>query len=123
MMLAGIPWAITSLLLTEARVLHRNVATVIITVTLTLSIIVPALILVPGTARRRARRRLGGLAARQRVRRRGRPGGHRRSAGGWTPATTPRTSSIRGARWSSRQSQRPPTGLKTTVPSPFTATA
>lgn len=47
MMLAGIPWAITSLLLTEARVLHRNVATVIITVTLTLSIIVPALILVP----------------------------------------------------------------------------
>jgi O-antigen/teichoic acid export membrane protein len=47
MMLAGIPWAITSLLLTEARVLHRNVATVVITVTLTLSIIVPALILVP----------------------------------------------------------------------------
>jgi O-antigen/teichoic acid export membrane protein len=47
MMLAGIPWAVTSLLLTEARVLHRNVATVIITVTLTLSIIVPALILVP----------------------------------------------------------------------------
>jgi O-antigen/teichoic acid export membrane protein len=47
MMLAGIPWAITSLLLTEARVLHRNVATVIITITLTLSIIVPALILVP----------------------------------------------------------------------------
>ena len=47
MMLAGIPWAITSLLLTEARVLHRNVATVVITLTLTLSIIVPALILVP----------------------------------------------------------------------------
>lgn len=47
MMLAGIPWAITSLLLTEARVLHRNVANVIITVTLTLAIIVPALILVP----------------------------------------------------------------------------
>ncbi|MCU1371484.1 MAG: hypothetical protein JWO77_2678 [Ilumatobacteraceae bacterium] len=47
MMLAGIPWAITSLLLTEARVLHRNVATVVITITLTLSIIVPALILVP----------------------------------------------------------------------------
>lgn len=48
MMLAGIPWAITSLLLTEVRVLHRNVATVIITVTLMVSIIVPALILVPG---------------------------------------------------------------------------
>lgn len=47
MMLAGIPWAITSLLLTEARVLHRNVATVVITITLTLSIIIPALILVP----------------------------------------------------------------------------
>jgi O-antigen/teichoic acid export membrane protein len=47
MMLAGIPWAVTSLLLTEARVLHRNVATVIITITLTLSIIVPALVLVP----------------------------------------------------------------------------
>jgi O-antigen/teichoic acid export membrane protein len=47
MMLAGIPWAITSLLLTEARVLHRHVATVTITLVLTLSIIVPALILVP----------------------------------------------------------------------------
>ena len=47
MMLAGIPWAVTSLLLTEARVLHRHVATVVITVTLTLSIIVPALALVP----------------------------------------------------------------------------
>jgi O-antigen/teichoic acid export membrane protein len=48
MMLAGVPWAISSLLLTEARVLHRNVTTVVITVTLTLSIIVPALLLVPG---------------------------------------------------------------------------
>ncbi|MCB1029794.1 MAG: hypothetical protein KDA95_00565 [Acidimicrobiales bacterium] len=48
MMLAGIPWAVTSLLLTEARVLHRHVATVIITVVLMVSIIVPALILVPG---------------------------------------------------------------------------
>ena len=48
MMLAGIPWAITSLYLTEARVLHRHVATVVITLTLTLAIIVPALILVPG---------------------------------------------------------------------------
>ncbi|HRW37383.1 MAG: lipopolysaccharide biosynthesis protein [Acidimicrobiales bacterium] len=48
MMLAGIPWAVTSLLLTEVRVLHRHVATVVITVTLMLAIIVPALILVPG---------------------------------------------------------------------------
>ena len=52
MMLAGIPWAVTSLLLTEARVLHRHVATVVITMTLTASIIVPALILVPGTGPR-----------------------------------------------------------------------
>ena len=51
MMAAGIPWAITSLYLTEARVLHRNVVTVVITMTLTLSIIVPALILVPGSGK------------------------------------------------------------------------
>ena len=49
MMLAGVPWAISSLLLTEARVMHRHVATVTITVTLTMAIIVPALVLVPGT--------------------------------------------------------------------------
>lgn len=48
MMLAGVPWAISSLLLTEARVLHRHVATVVITLCLTVSIIVPALVLVPG---------------------------------------------------------------------------
>ena len=48
MMLAGVPWAVSSLLLTEARVLHRHAATVIITATLTAAIIVPALILVPG---------------------------------------------------------------------------
>lgn len=47
MMLAGIPWAISSLLLTEARVLHRHVATVVITLTLTLAIIVPAWVMVP----------------------------------------------------------------------------
>ncbi len=47
MMLAGIPWALTSLYLTEARVAHRHVATVLITSTLTLAIVVPALILVP----------------------------------------------------------------------------
>ena len=35
MMAAGIPWAVTSLYLTEARVLHRHAATVVITATLT----------------------------------------------------------------------------------------
>lgn len=47
MMAAGIPWAITSLYLTEARVLHRHVSTVVITLTLTIAIVIPALILVP----------------------------------------------------------------------------
>ena len=47
MMLAGVPWALTSLYLSEARILHRHVATVAITVTLTLAIIGPALVLVP----------------------------------------------------------------------------
>lgn len=47
MMLAGIPWAVSSLLLAEARVMHRHAANVIITLTLTLAIIVPALIMVP----------------------------------------------------------------------------
>jgi O-antigen/teichoic acid export membrane protein len=44
---AGIPWALTSLYLTEARVLHRHVATVAITATLTVAILGPALVLVP----------------------------------------------------------------------------
>ncbi len=47
MMLAGIPWAMSSLYLTEARVMHRHTSTVIITLTLTSAIVVPALILVP----------------------------------------------------------------------------
>ncbi|CAN5583307.1 hypothetical protein BH10ACT1_BH10ACT1_28940 [soil metagenome] len=51
MMLAGIPWAMSSLYLTEARVMHRHASTVVITATLTLAIIVPALILVPGTGK------------------------------------------------------------------------
>ncbi|MCU1454405.1 MAG: hypothetical protein JWN46_2551 [Acidimicrobiales bacterium] len=51
MMLAGIPWAITSLYLTEARVLHRHATTVTITVVLTAAIIIPALVLVPGTGK------------------------------------------------------------------------
>lgn len=44
---ACIAWAITSVYLTEARVLHRNVDTVVITVALTVAILVPAVLLVP----------------------------------------------------------------------------
>ena len=44
---AAIPWAVTSVYLTEARVRHRHGATVAITATLSLAILVPALILVP----------------------------------------------------------------------------
>lgn len=44
---AAIPWAITSVYLTEARVRHRHGATVAITATLSLAILVPALVLVP----------------------------------------------------------------------------
>ena len=44
---AAIPWAITSVYLTEARVQHRHRVTVAITGTLSLAILVPALILVP----------------------------------------------------------------------------
>ncbi len=47
MMAAGIPWAITSLYLSEVRILHRNIATVVITAVLTAAIIVPALAVVP----------------------------------------------------------------------------
>lgn len=44
---ASIPWAVTSVYLTEARVRHRSGATVAITLTLTVAILGPALILVP----------------------------------------------------------------------------
>lgn len=47
MVAAGIPWAITSLLLSEVRILHRHTATVSITLGLTAAIVVPALLLVP----------------------------------------------------------------------------
>lgn len=47
MVAAGIPWAITSLLLSEVRILHRHGATVTITLALTAAIVIPALILVP----------------------------------------------------------------------------
>ena len=44
---AAIPWAVTSVYLTEARVRHRSAATVLITCVLSLAILVPALVLVP----------------------------------------------------------------------------
>lgn len=44
---ASIPWAVTSVYLTEARVRHRSGATVAITLTLTIAILGPALVLVP----------------------------------------------------------------------------
>ncbi|QYG94945.1 lipopolysaccharide biosynthesis protein [Iamia sp. SCSIO 61187] len=47
MVAAGIPWAITSLLLSEVRILHRHSATVAITLALTAAIVIPALLLVP----------------------------------------------------------------------------
>lgn len=46
MVAAGIPWAVTSMLLSEVRILHRHVATVAMTLTLTLAIVIPALVLV-----------------------------------------------------------------------------
>jgi O-antigen/teichoic acid export membrane protein len=47
LVIAAIPWAVTSVYLTEARVRHRSGATVLITAVLSFSILVPALILVP----------------------------------------------------------------------------
>jgi O-antigen/teichoic acid export membrane protein len=47
LVLAAIPWAVTSVYLTEARVRHRSGATVLITAVLSLAILVPALVLVP----------------------------------------------------------------------------
>ncbi len=44
---AGVPWAVTSVFLTEARVLHRHLFTVVITGALTLAILVPAATFVP----------------------------------------------------------------------------
>lgn len=49
LMAAGVPWAITSLFLTEVRVHQRHVATVAITAALTVTILVPALLTVPGS--------------------------------------------------------------------------
>ncbi len=48
MIAAGVPWAVTSLYLSEARILHRHVATVTITGVLTAAILAPAALLVPG---------------------------------------------------------------------------
>lgn len=44
---ASIPWAVTSVYLTEARVRQRSAATVSITLALTVAILGPALVLVP----------------------------------------------------------------------------
>jgi len=47
LVVCGLPWAVTSVYLTEARVMHWHVPTVAITATLTVSILAPALLLVP----------------------------------------------------------------------------
>jgi O-antigen/teichoic acid export membrane protein len=47
LVVCGLPWAITSVYLTEARVMHWHGPTVLITGTLTVAILVPALALVP----------------------------------------------------------------------------
>ncbi|MCU1370920.1 MAG: putative polysaccharide biosynthesis protein [Ilumatobacteraceae bacterium] len=47
LMLAGIPWAVTSIRLSEARIRKDQPATVAITVTLGVTILVPTLLLVP----------------------------------------------------------------------------
>ena len=47
LMLAGIPWAVTSVRLAEARIRRDQLATVAITVTLGLGILVPTLLFVP----------------------------------------------------------------------------
>ncbi|MFL6205456.1 MAG: lipopolysaccharide biosynthesis protein [Acidimicrobiales bacterium] len=47
LVLAAVPWAVTSVYLTEARVRHRSAATVLITVVLSTAILIPALVLVP----------------------------------------------------------------------------
>ena len=44
---AAVPWAVTSVYLNEARVRHRSGATVLITATLSVSILLPAIVLVP----------------------------------------------------------------------------
>ena len=65
MIAAGVPWAITSLYLSEVRILHRHLATVAITATLTAAIVLPALALVPENGIDGASRAwlLGNLAA------------------------------------------------------------
>jgi O-antigen/teichoic acid export membrane protein len=65
MVAAGIPWAVTSLYLSEVRILHRHVATVAITGALTIGIVAPALIFVPddGLDGARAAWLLGNIAA------------------------------------------------------------
>lgn len=47
LVVCGLPWAITSVYLTEARVMHWHMPTVLITGTLTVAILAPALVFVP----------------------------------------------------------------------------
>src|SRR3546814_1256871 len=61
---AAIPWAVTSVYLTEARVRHRHAATVAITLALSAAILIPALVVVPdhglaGASWRSEERRVG----------------------------------------------------------------
>jgi O-antigen/teichoic acid export membrane protein len=65
LMLAGIPWAITSVRLSEARIRRDQRATVAITATLGLGIVVPSLLLVPDGGTTAATRAwlIGNLAA------------------------------------------------------------
>ena len=74
MVAAGIPWAVTSLYLSEVRILHRHVATVAITGALTIGIVAPALVLVPDDGPRRRQDRLAPRQHRRRPR-----GDHRRA--------------------------------------------
>src|SRR3546814_15829268 len=48
---AAIPWAVTSVYLTEARVRHRHAATVAIPLALSAAILIPALVVVPDHGR------------------------------------------------------------------------
>jgi O-antigen/teichoic acid export membrane protein len=65
LMFAGIPWAITSVRLSEARIRRDQLATVAITITLGLGILVPALLWVPSAGTEGAVRAwlLGNIAA------------------------------------------------------------
>ncbi len=87
LMVAGIPWAITSVRLSEARIRHDQVATVLITATLGLGIVVPALLTIgPGGTDAAVRSFVGGNVAAALVA----VVTHRR-AGGRAPRSAPTT--------------------------------